>query len=177
MGGRGIDHFGADQAGAAGQGGGFDLAGAEDVADGHAPRQQVVGDDAPVATPPHGFRTHERAAPGRGAIHQILQPLPEGRAARVRRISGEAGVGPEILGRRAVEFGFRAAPAQRRQVPVVDSMRIEHPGQRIRVVLWKAARAGQAAHIHDAFDARFRQQAHELVERPRRMADGEYGGR
>src|SRR5690349_439425 len=52
----------------------LDLTGPENVKDGLAGGDQVVGDDPPVTPPPQSFRTHDRAALGVAQFAQLVEP-------------------------------------------------------------------------------------------------------
>src|SRR4029077_16269757 len=53
----------------------FYMVGSENVKHLLPCRQQVVGDDASVTAPPHGFRAHDRAAPRMPELAQMREPV------------------------------------------------------------------------------------------------------
>src|SRR6185437_11150891 len=78
---------------------GIDLTGPHDVHDRNALRQQIVGNDAAVATPPHGFSTHDRAAIVAGERSQLVQSCPESVRCRVIGIVPKGDDMPERIER------------------------------------------------------------------------------
>ena len=78
---------------------GIDLTAPHDVHDRNALRQQIVGNDAAVATPPHGFSTHDRAATVTGERSELVQSCSESVRCRVIGIGPEGGDMPERIER------------------------------------------------------------------------------
>ena len=78
---------------------GIDLTAPHDVHDRNALRQQIVGNDAAVATPPHGFSTHDRAATVTGERSELVQSCSESVRCRVIGIVPEGGDMPERIER------------------------------------------------------------------------------
>ena len=79
--------------------GGVDLVESHDVHDRNALRQQIVGNDAAVATPPYGFGTHDRAAIVTGERSQLVQSCSESVRCGVIGIVPEGGDMPERIKR------------------------------------------------------------------------------
>jgi hypothetical protein len=77
----------------------IDLTAPHDVHDRNALRQQIVGNDAAVATPPHGFSTHDRAAIVAGERPQLVQSCSESVRCRVIGIVPEGRDMPERIER------------------------------------------------------------------------------
>src|SRR6185437_3491979 len=75
----------------------FQSAFAHDVENGLAVRHEVVGHDAAVASPPDGFRAHDRAAPRASCIDQMVEPGAEALRKRIVGIVVEARIRPETV--------------------------------------------------------------------------------
>src|SRR5258708_7210812 len=73
----------------------LDMAWAKNVEHRLAGGDQVIRDDAPVASPPHGFCAHDGAAPRVSEVPQCRQPAAKAFAHRVVRVIVEALVLPE----------------------------------------------------------------------------------
>ena len=78
---------------------GVDLAAPHDVHDPNALRQQIVGNDAAVAAPPHSFSAHDGAAIVTGERSQLIQSGAESVRCRVIGIVPEGGDMPERIER------------------------------------------------------------------------------
>ena len=98
--------------GASSECGWLHVMGAQDVKDRRTAREQVVGDDPPVASPPEDFRTHDRAGAFAGLGDQFGEPFPEWRRQRVVRVVPETSISPERVRR---NFGVGLASAQSTQ--------------------------------------------------------------
>nr|DAT13485.1 MAG TPA: hypothetical protein [Bacteriophage sp.] len=133
---------------------------------------QCVGNQAAVATPPQGFGAHDGGGGLPGGMQENGKPRGELRCGHIVGVAVEAPVAPECvalwrdIGRaaaQAAEFG---------NVAVGDAVSGEGLPQRIPVVLRMAVRAGQFAHIGNAADAVFLQQADKFADGAAAVADG-----
>src|SRR5579862_6751485 len=71
------------------------LVGREDVGDGHAGDEEIVGDDAPMAAPPHRLGAHDGAGLRAGEAEQLLESGAKRRRHGVVRVVAECRVLPE----------------------------------------------------------------------------------
>src|SRR5689334_1256937 len=75
------------------------LVGREDVGDGNAGDEKIVGDDAAMAAPPHRLGAHDGARLRPGAIEQLLEAGAKRRRQGVVRVVAKCRVSPEAIGR------------------------------------------------------------------------------
>src|SRR5262249_39169134 len=73
----------------------LDAVGAENVKDRFLLGDQIIRDNAPVASPPHRLGAHDRAAPFLSQPAQPVEAVPEGRRERVVGIIVKALILPE----------------------------------------------------------------------------------
>src|SRR5262249_42674878 len=146
---------------------------AENVEHGLAGGDQIVRNDAPVTSPPHRLRAHDRAAPFMPERAQPREPTMERWGQRVVGIVVKALVLPECIHVGWNVLRPRAQAAERGHVLVSDLELGQRLRKHIAIVLWIGARARNAADIDHASDLRFLQQLHELPHWPGCMSDGE----
>src|SRR5690625_7829479 len=79
-----------------------------------APRQQVIGDDAPVAAPPDRLGAHDGATPLAPDLDQRLEPSLEFLGERMIRIVVKTGALPEAVDLRGSLLRAAAQAPQRR---------------------------------------------------------------
>ena len=91
---------------------GVDLIAPHDVHYRNSLCQQIVGNDAAVAAPPHGFSAHDGAAIVAGQRSQLIQSGSESVRCRVIGIVPEGGDPPECIERWRRAFFFDAADRQ-----------------------------------------------------------------
>src|SRR5688572_24514399 len=101
---------------------------------------QVVGDDAAMATPPHRFGAHDRAAPLGSESHQLAERLLELLRQRIVRIIMEALVVPVAVKLRIDIVRSAAKSAQTGNPDVSELVRLELRGDDILVILRVAPR-------------------------------------
>src|SRR3569623_3691574 len=152
----------------------LDLPRTQDVKDLFALREQIIGDDAAVASPPPRFRAHDGATPLRAEFQKLLEALMEGLAPRVIGIIVEALVLPE-----AVELRIDAllgAQATKLGDVLVCNLEIgEAFRQPVAIILRVGTRARNGTHVHHKRHFGIVQQLDELIDRSRRMPNGEEG--
>src|SRR5580658_1986880 len=151
----------------------LDLAAIEDVLDRDAGGEQIVGDEAAMAAPPHGFGAHEGDPLLAGEAQEVIERAAERLGLGVVGVVAEALLAPERVRRFLAVRPLPAPPAQRRDMAIADARRGQRRGERFRVELRMAPRHRKAPHIDDAFDPCLAQQGEELIEAARRMPDGE----
>src|SRR5699024_5833049 len=123
-----------------------------------------VGDDPPVAPPPHGFRTHHGGAPLPCVRDHPLQRGAEPRVACPRAVGAERLDAPPRVGGVAA-FGRResAPPAELFLPAVVDARVGGELGHRTLGGGWIRPAARKTPDVHQQFDARAGEQAGEPV--------------
>lgn len=127
---------------------------------------EIVGDQAPVALPPQGFGTHEheRRLASEGG-HQRLTKLWRFHVVRVAAERRDPPGAVNGVGRRI------ATAAEVHEMRVRDVGRVERVGQRVTAEPRMPARARESAYVDECGDPVWRQEAHEIVDRARRMPD------
>jgi hypothetical protein len=133
-------------------------------------RQQIVGDYAPVAAPPHSFGTHNGAAIVTGKHLQFVQSLSERLSCRVIGIISESRDPPERIGRRHRYFCPVAQSPKGGQMMVGDLSVSERFRENIRVELRIRPRARDRAHIDEQINGYLPEQSDELGDCAGRMA-------
>src|SRR5690242_6492200 len=95
--------------------------------------EQVIGDDPPMAAPPHGFGAHDRAPLASSERQQSLHPLAKAVGQRVVGVVVKALVAPQAvdLGRDLVTPAAQAAELADELVPDLELRQLA--GQRIEV--------------------------------------------
>ena len=151
----------------------LDLLRAQDVEYAFAGGQQIVGNDAPVASPPHRFRTHDGAGLPLSHGPQGFQTCPELLRGGIIGVVPEAGIFPVSIRRFLAVFAPPSQPAQTGEVTISNPELSEGSGQCLSVELGIGPGTRNGADIGKRFDLRGGKQVHELIERTRRMADGE----
>ncbi len=124
------------------------------------PRAEIIGDQAPMATPPHRLGAHHRAASAARKLHQVPAREFEFRARHVIGISAERSDTPGAVARIAMR---RATAAQFRHRPVLDPCFLQRWRHHDRRILRIAPRPGETAHVHQALDLRLMQQCKEVA--------------
>jgi hypothetical protein len=145
--------------------------GAEDVLDRETVDDQRIGDQGTMAAPGHGLGTQEHAAFPRNKIFQPRQCDSEFRGLHIIGKAAEARIAPALV--RRIETRV-AQPAKLLHVKVADSPAAQVFCQGLAVELRIMARAGNRAHVYHARNAMSREQGVELLERTRRVADGQH---
>ena len=137
------------------------------VHDGNALRQQIVGNDAAVAAPPHSLSAHDGAAIVTRERSQIIQSGSESARCRVIGIVPERDDPPECIERwRRALFPVSQA-AKSREMPVTYPSATERFGESIGVKLRIRPRARDRTHIDEQIDAYLLEQKQEFVNRTR----------
>ena len=143
---------------------------AHDVLGLDAAHEQGIGDERAMAAPGQGLGAHQGKAVLARKQDQLLEILLELRRLHVIGIAAKRGVAPAAVDR--VAPGMPQA-AQPRHVNIADAGFFQRSRQRCLVELRVARRARQRAHVGYARDAVRAKQLDELVDRTRRMADGQ----
>ena len=146
---------------------GIDLTAPHDVHDRNALRQQIVGNDAAVATPPHGFSAHDRTAIVTGERSQLVQSCSESVRCRVIGIVPEGGDMPERIERSWRPLFPVPQPAKSGQMSIMYSHIAERSGESIGVKLWIRPRARDRTHIDKQIDTYLLKQSQEFIDRTR----------
>lgn len=144
---------------------GVNLVAPHDVHDPNVLRQQIVGNDPAVATPPHSFSAHDGAAIITGERYQLVQPRSESVRRRVISIVSEGGDPPECVGRRRRSLFPVPQPAKSRQMSITYSSITERSGESIGVELRIRPRARDRTHIDKQIDAYLLEKSQKLVDR------------
>jgi hypothetical protein len=143
------------------------------VKDGRTIREQVVGYDSPMASPPEDFRAHDRAGALAAMDDQFGEPFPEWRCQRVVRISPETLVPPERVSR-----GLRVSLAspqatQGSYMPISDLPLGESVGQDVDVELGIGAGPRHLADVDDHVGSDRLKEIGDLVDGPGGMTNRE----
>ena len=134
---------------------------------------QQVGDQPAMAAPPQHFGAQQRrASPGRQR-QRPLQGVRELGTGHVVRIPLEGGVAPCAVGRAGLD---QSPPAQPGQPQIGDARARQRLAHGFAGEPGMAARPREATHVGDRLDPVVPQQRHEVVPRPRGMADRPQGG-
>src|SRR5437667_8907797 len=150
-----------------------DIVRRENMEDGLPRADQVVGDEAPMALPPQGFRAHDRAALRTAQLAQHDEAGMELVAHGVVGVVVKALVRPEgVHGRRDV---YLSSPetSESGDVLIADRAAGQRPGKHVLVELRIRARARNGPNVDDQPHLRARQQLDELGDRSGGVADGE----
>jgi hypothetical protein len=132
-------------------------------------RDQVIRDDAPMASPPHRLGAHDRL----DAVdrEQLVEARSELRRQRVIREVCERGDAPGIVRQRWRLLRFATAAAERRDRGVCEVVAREPGADHVGVELWIRARSPDRPDIDDRLHAVCAQQRSQLVDGSRRMTD------
>jgi len=133
-------------------------------------RQQVVGDDAAVAAPPHSFRTHNGAAIVTGERSQFVQSRSERVRCRVIGVVSKSRDSPERIGRWRRSLYSVAQTAQGGQMTVRDPSVNENFRESIGVELRIRPRARDRAHIDEQIHGHLPEQSYKFGDCAGRMA-------
>src|SRR3569623_847847 len=150
----------------------LDLPRTQDVKDLFALREQIIGDDAAVASPPHRFRAHDGAAPLFTDFQKPHEAFMESLAQRVVGVIVKALVLPEPVDLR-LDIVFRAQTAKLGDVLVGNLEIGKASRQRVAIILRVGTRTRNGAHVHHQPHPGFIQQSDEFLDRSGRMSDGE----
>ena len=145
----------------------IDLVQPHDVHHRNALRQQVIGNDAAVATPPHRFSAHDRAAIVTGQRSQLIQSRSECFTCRVIGIVSEGGDLPECIERWRRALLPVPQTAKSRQMSVGYSSTGERFGESLGVELRICPRARDGTHIDEQIDGYLLEQSQEFANRTR----------
>lgn len=137
--------------------------------------EQIIGDDAPMATPPDGLGTHDCAP-------VLAAQFPQSRKACGKGLrQGIVGIVPKAADSPIGVWGRFGAPrlsakaAKFRDRFVADLPRRQRLRKAIAIELRIGARSRHRPHIYDEIDARLPQQIDEFDDRPGGMTYGEEG--
>ena len=142
---------------------GVDLIAPHDVHYRNSLCQQIVGNDAAVAAPPHGFSAHDGAAIVAGQRSQLLQSGSESVRCRVIGIVPEGGDLPECIER------WRPQTAKSRQMSVGYPSSGERFRERVDVELRIRPRARDRPHVNEQIHGHLLEQSQKFGDRTRRM--------
>ena len=143
------------------------------VLDDESAREQVIGDDAPVASPPERFGTHDRAASHAAQLEKATEPDFERLGKRIVGIIVEAAILPEAVHMRCHQPGGGSQAAEFGDSFVTDPMRRQLVGQDIKIVLRIGARTRHASNVDYHVYSPSAEQRHESLDRSGRVTDGE----
>lgn len=146
-----------------------DIIRAENMKNRLALREQIVGDDAAMATPPNRFRTHISETMPSPEIDEFRQSFAEILTHRVIGIVAKAGVRPEAIGRN--EFALIPSPTQRHDVAIRDAIGREGITESLDIELRVGAGARKRSHINEKINPGFLKQGNEIFERSGRMSN------
>jgi len=136
-------------------------------------RDQIIGNNPPVAAPPHGFRTHDRAASSGPLVEQVFETRPERRRERVVGVVVETLVRPETVDVPRQPFAFPAQAPQGCHMLIGNAAGCQGRWQSLLVELRIGSRSRHLPDIHDPFHPGFGQQCHEVLNAAVGVADGE----
>ena len=139
--------------------------------------EQVIGDDAPVATPPDGLGAHNRASVLRAQLPQPREAYGEGLGQGIVGVVAKPAHPPIGVGRWLGAARLSAKAAKRGDMFVADLPRGQRFGEAFTVELRISARPRHRPHVNDEIDAGFPKQIDEFGDRPGGMTDGEEGVR
>ncbi len=122
--------------------------------------QEVIGNDAPVASPPDSLRAKNRANLSLSQRTQLVQAAPEFLRRGIIRLIAEILVVPKAV-RRALLPVTQAA--ERRHVPVADPGAFERVRDRFGVELRIVPRLRDGAHVGGELHAHLFEKADELL--------------
>src|SRR5690349_12820111 len=122
---------------------------AKDVEHGFASSDEIVRNDAPMASPPHGFGAHDGAAPGVAKFSQFGEPASEGVAHGVVSVMVKALVRPKSVDCRRHRIAAATQSTECGYVGVADLECGKRFRKDIAVVLRVRARARYRADIRN----------------------------
>ncbi len=132
-------------------------------------RDQIIGDDAPVAAPPARFGAHDRTDMRAVESVEFHHPLAEIRRGCIVGIIAKTGVLPERVSRRRAVPHMSTKAAQPFQVAVADLEGRQNVGKAVAIELGIGARARNAPDIDDEISSGVPQQRDEFFDRARGM--------
>lgn len=142
----------------------LNVSGAQDMKNRLARCDQVVSDDAPVTSPPHGFRAHHCAAQCVSQISQLGESGTEGAGHRVIGVVVKALVVPEGVYRRWGVPQLASKSSKRRDVDVTNLPGSQCLGQSVTVVLRVRPRSRNGSDVDDESNFCLPQQIDEIVD-------------
>jgi hypothetical protein len=173
-----VDHSSVAANGSAGRQTRFvDMRRPEDVHDAFARGEEIVCDDTPMAAPPDGLGTHDRASMPPTPVSESRQTRCEGRRQRVVRIIAKTAHPPISIGRRSRAAHLSAEATKFGDMLIADLPRRQRLGKAFAIELRIGARSRYRPYVDDQVDARCPKQIDEFDDRPGRMAYGKKGAR
>ena len=148
----------------------FAAGSAEDVFDLDSAGSQGVGDQGPVAPPGDCFRTHDRSRPWSRSFDQPCQALTKGCCLHVIRVAAEARIFP--TGIDGILAGM-AKPSEPRHMGIPDFVLKKRLGELLLPELRIPARLGYRPDVNEPPNTMSLEHFEELLDRERRVADGE----
>lgn len=149
----------------------------EDVHNAFACGEEIVRDDPPVAAPPDGLGTHDRASVLATSLSELHQTRRERRRQRVVRIIAKAAHPPISVGRRFCAAYLSTETTKFADMLVADLPRRQRFGKAFAIELRIGARSRYRPYVDNQVDAGPPKQIDEFDDRPGRMAYGEKGAR
>jgi hypothetical protein len=143
----------------------LDLPRPHDVEHALSRREQIIGNDPPMASPPNALRAHDGAVAPARERPQAIEPALERLARGVVGIVVKALVLPERIRRRGHLPLPAAQAAEFSDVSVVDAVSRQGLRQYIEIELRIGARTRDSAHVRSKRHVRLAQQRDELVYR------------
>ena len=145
----------------------INLVATHDVHDRNVLRQQIVGNDAAVAAPPHSFSAHDGTAIVTRERSQLSQSSSESVRCCIIGIVPECGDLPECIERWRRALFPVSQTTKSHQMPVTYPDATERFGESIGVELRIRSRARDRTHIDEQIDAYLLEQKQEFVNRTR----------
>jgi hypothetical protein len=139
--------------------------------------EQIIGDDAPMTSPPDGLGAHDRAPVLAAQFPQSRKACSEGLRQSIVGIVPEAADSPIGVWGRFAAARLSAKAAKFRDMIVADLPRRQRLREAVAIELRIGARSRHRPHIYDEIDARLPQQIGEFGDRPGGMTYGEEGVR
>ena len=151
---------------------GLNVARAQDMKHRLSSRDQIISDNSPMASPPHGFRAHHSAALRVPELPQLGETGTEGVGHGVVGIVVKGLVLPEGVDRRRDVPRLGSQPSERSDVGIADFECGQCLGKHVAVVLGVRARSRNGPDINDELNLRWSQQIDEILDRSGRMSNG-----
>ena len=134
---------------------------------------KIIGNDAPMATPPYGLGAHDRAAVLAPQFSQLRKPCGERLRQGIVGIVPKAPHPPIGVRRRFYISRLSSKTAKRGDMFIADLPRRQRFGEAVVVELRIGTGSRHRPHVDDEIDAGLPEQIDEFGDRPGGMADGE----
>jgi hypothetical protein len=155
----------------------IDMRGSENMHDVFAVGEEIVCDNATMATPPDGFGAHDRAAALVAENAEPLNACGERRRQRIVCIITKTTNPPIRVRRRLCDTLLATETAKLGDVRIVYLTALQFAWKSFEIELRISARPWHRSYIYDKFDVRFPKEINELFEGPGRMTYSEEDAR